>query len=52
MRGAAAQDQHDGNKAQVWPHLRVRHLTRGGPGGLCRYLKNGVPPTAGTSRDP
>jgi hypothetical protein len=44
-------DQHVWSKAHLWSHLRVRHLTRGGPEGLCRYPKTGVPTRAGSRRD-
>jgi hypothetical protein len=28
---------------RYWPYLRVRHLSRGGPGGHCRYHADRVP---------
>jgi hypothetical protein len=34
-----------------WPHPRVRSLSRGGPGGQCRYPEDRVPPhTSSKSR--
>jgi hypothetical protein len=44
-------DQHAWSKVHLWPHLRVRDLTQGGPGGLYRYPKTRVPTPDGPRQD-
>jgi hypothetical protein len=33
-----------GGEKMCWPHLRVRSVSRGGPGGHCRYPADRIPP--------
>jgi hypothetical protein len=36
--------KNQARKKICWPHLRVRSLSKGGPGGHCRYPAERVPP--------